>query len=89
MAWVLTVSLDPDKTDVGAATAIFTDTDGTQFTYSERLRATAGVVAPFRDRAIAARNTWQSRKTTQAGYITTFVTSFGAAGETATAGVST
>lgn len=87
MAWVVTVEIDPDKTDVGRATAVFTDTDNTVFTYSQRAQLTAGNATTFASNAVTARNAWQSLKTRQDNAESTLVTKFTALGETATAGV--
>lgn len=91
--WVLTIRLDPDKTDIGTINATFTDDDHTVYTYDDgagnRLRATITQINAYRDAAIAGRNAWQSRKATQTSYMNTAVARWQAAGETATAGIST
>lgn len=89
MPWVITVSIDPDKTDVGSASAVFTDTDRTVFTYSTRDRLTAATATSFASAAIAARDTWQTQKTREINAVNTLVSRFTALGETATAGTST
>jgi hypothetical protein len=89
MAWVVTVAIDADKTAapaVGSATATFTDADGTVFTYTDRAAMTAANATSFTNAAIAARNAWQSCKTTETSAMNTLVTRFNTAGETATAG---
>lgn len=88
MAWVITISVDSDKTDIGTISSIFTDTDAATFTYSERIQATLAQLNAYIARAIAARNAWQTRKTNQTTYMATAITRFAAAGETATAGTS-
>ena len=90
MAWVVTVSIDPDKSaitpSVGSATAVFTDTDGSVFTYSQRATFTLANATAFVTAAIAARDTWRAIKTKETTALTTLVSDFTAAGETATAG---
>jgi hypothetical protein len=86
MPWVVSVSVDADKTNVGTATATFTDpVDNTPFTYSERALLTAGNAPGFVTRAVAARNAWQTTKTRETNAASALVTNFGTAGETATA----
>jgi hypothetical protein len=90
MPWVISVSVDTDKTAppaVGSATATFTDTDNTVFTYTDRATLTAGNAAPFAAAAIAARDAWRTKKTRETSAINALVNSFVAAGETATAAV--
>lgn len=86
MPWTVTVAIDPDKTNVGSASAVFTDTDGTTFAYSQRNIMTAVNANAFVAAAIAARNSWQTRKATEVSAQTTLVNDFTASGETATAG---
>lgn len=91
MPWVITVDVDFDKVTspaVGTALAVFTDADGSTFPYSERARFTAAAADAFVAAAIAAKNSWQSRKTSETGATNTLVTKFNAAGEQATAGAS-
>jgi len=89
MAWVVTIDVDDDKTDVGTVTSVFTDTDATTFTHWERIRATIGELNSYIARAVIARDAWKVRKASQTSYMATAVTRFAAAGETATAGTST
>jgi hypothetical protein len=88
MAWVVTIKVDTDKTDIGTISSVFTDTDTTTFSYSERIQASLAQLNAYITRAVAARNAWQTRKSNQTTYMNTAVTRFGAAGETATAGTS-
>jgi hypothetical protein len=90
MPWSISIQVDPDKTTtpaVGMATATFTDTDGSVFTFSQRASFTNPNATAFRDAAIAARNDWQSKqKAAVTNAQTTLVNLFNAvAGETATA----
>jgi hypothetical protein len=92
MPWVISVSVDTDKTAppaVGSATATFTDTDNTIFTYTQRDTLTAGNAGPFVAAAIAARDAWRTKKIRETNAATALVNSFTTAGETATAAVST
>lgn len=89
MPWVITVAIDPDKNispAVGTATAVFTDTDATVFTFSQRATLTAANATAFRTAAVAARNAWQSLKAAETTAESSLVTNFTGAGETATAG---
>ena len=85
MAWVVSVSIDPDKTDVGSASAVFTDDDGTMFVYGTRAQLTAANATAFAAAAVTARNAWQALKTREANAMAALVNKFTAAGETATA----
>lgn len=89
MSWVVTCNVDPDKatpSGIGSAAAVFTDTDGTTFTYSYRGSYDPDSAAAFASAAIAARNTWQSEKAIEVTAMNTVVDAFTTAGETATAG---
>jgi hypothetical protein len=89
MAWVVTVIDDPDKTNVGMAMAVFTDTDSTVFSFSRRDIMTNAAATQFASDAVAARDAWKTRKTNQTSQSTTLAGKFTALGETATAGPST
>jgi hypothetical protein len=81
MAWVIAVQFDEDKTNVGTITATFTDVDATVFSFSQR--AAASSVNAFTAAAIAARNTWQTKKTQNASAVSTVKAAFVTAGELA------
>jgi hypothetical protein len=86
-AWVVSVVIDADKTaapSVGTATATFTDTDNSEFVFSQRATLTVANGNAFVNAAIAARNAWQSKKTTQNNAQNVLITNFTTAGETAT-----
>lgn len=82
MPWQCTVTLDADKTDVGTANAVFTDADSSVFNHVERLRVTTADRNAFVGRAIAARDAWRTRKTSEATYKTSVESRFTAVGET-------
>lgn len=69
MAWVPTITLDADKTNVGSVSAIFTDTDETTFTYGRRAKVSAADADAFVGEAIAGRNAWQEQKTRTAALV--------------------
>lgn len=71
MAWTTTIILDEDKTDTGQVSAVFTDpNDSAQFTFVQRVKATAQGRDAFITAAIAARNAWQTRRASEASYKT-------------------
>lgn len=76
MAWVVNVTIDPDKTNVGTASAVFTDTDGSTFTATARATLIAANATSFVSQAIAARNAWQTRKTSEANDRTVLINDF-------------
>lgn len=88
MPWVLNLSIDTDKSNVGSATAVFTDGDGTTFTATARATLTSGNANSFASQSITARNAWQTRKTTEAADRTALVNAFTNAGESASASAS-
>lgn len=79
MAWVINVQIDPDKTTVGTASAVFTDTDGSTFTATARATLSAANAQTFATQAIAGRNAWQTQKTREANARTTVINDFVAA----------
>jgi hypothetical protein len=85
MPWVISVSIDGDKTNVGDVTATFTDADSTVFSYTERAIFSAGNATGFRTRAMAARDAWMTTKSRETTAVNALVSNFNAAGETATA----
>lgn len=88
-SWVISVVIDPDKTTapaVGTATATFTDIGGSVFTFSARASMTAANATAFTNAAIAARNAWQSRKTTETNAQNTLINNFTTAGEPSVTG---
>jgi hypothetical protein len=89
MSWVISVSVDFDKTTapaVGQATATFTDGDGSIFSWSQRASFTSANGDKFVADAIAARNAWQTKqKAAETTALNSLVTKFTNAGETATA----
>jgi hypothetical protein len=90
--WVVSVVIDSDKTAapaVGTATATFTDAGGSVFTFSTRASMTAANATAFTNAAIAARNAWQARKTTETNAQNTLITDFNAAGEASVTGAPT
>jgi hypothetical protein len=86
MAWVINFSLDPDKGNVGNASAVFTDTDSTVFTFSQRTDTTPAAFQAFVQAAINARNNWKNHKTSEGVAITNLVAGFNGGGEIATGG---
>lgn len=76
--WTCIVTLDADKTDVGTATASFTE-NGLTFTYSARLRVTVAQRDAFIAAAIAGRNVWRTRVVAEASYVTNLNNAFAAA----------
>ncbi len=80
-SWVITILDDEDKTDVGTITAVFTDNDGTTRAFSRRIQATLAQLNLFVTAAVADKNAWITRKTTQTSQMATAVTRFTAAGE--------
>lgn len=88
MPWVITATVDVDKSNpsVGEAKAVFTDTDGTIFTFVKRDTLTNAAATAFVTAALAARDAWRAQKTRESNVVTTLVTGFTTAGETATAG---
>jgi uncharacterized membrane protein len=88
-SWLISIVIDSDKTTapaVGTATATFTDADGSVFTYSQRASMTAANATAFTNAAIAARNAWQARKTTETNSQNSLITNFTTAGETSVTG---
>jgi hypothetical protein len=89
MSWVISVSVDLDKTAapaVGQVTATFTDADGSAFSFSQRSSFTSANGDKFVADAIAARNAWQTKqKAAETGALNILVAKFTNAGETATA----
>jgi predicted HAD superfamily phosphohydrolase YqeG len=86
MPWVINFSLDPDKGNVGTATAVFTDTDNTVFNFSRRTDTTPAAFQAFVQAAIAVKQTWIIRKQNESVAITNLVTGFTGGGEIATGG---
>lgn len=84
VGWVINISIDPDKTSVGSATAVYTDADGSTFSASGRATMTGANANAFANQSVAARNAWQGRKNTEATARNTMVNSFTTAGESAT-----
>jgi len=79
MAWVTNITIDPDKTNVGSVTAVFTDTDGSTFSASARGTITQANATAFVNAAIAGRNSWQTRKTSEGNDRTVLNNTFAAA----------
>lgn len=79
MAWVVNVQDDPDKQNVGVATAVFTDTDSSAFTATARATLSAANAQSFVTQAIAGRNAWQAQKTREATQRTALINDFAAA----------
>jgi len=57
MAWIGKVSLDPDKLDVGTATAVWNEGELDEFVYSRRAKVSGEDAANFVVEAKAARIT--------------------------------
>jgi hypothetical protein len=66
MSWTIQIADDPDTTGEKTATATWTEVSGKVFSFTVRGKATAGAVNAFVVAAIAARNAWQAKNTTQA-----------------------
>lgn len=85
MAWVVNVADDPTKTNVGGATLVFTDTDGSTFTANTTATLNAGNAQAFVTAAVAAKSAWLTRKTAETSQRTVLVNDLVAAGESASA----
>ena len=72
MAWTATVTLDPDKTDVGTATAVWNAGQADQFTYTNRIKQ--GSAAAFITAAKAAQTAYASQKALQDSFSASLTT---------------
>lgn len=77
MAWVVSASIDADQTDTGTVTAVYTDTDGTTLTVTERATFTAAHGTAFAAACLAQLNAWQARKASERNAMNALVTDFG------------
>lgn len=89
MAWVINFQLDADKGNVGTATAVFTDTNNTVFTFNRRTDTTPAAFQAFAQAAIAAKTSWLNLKQGEGVAITNLVAAFTGGGEVATGGTPT
>lgn len=62
MSWTIQISDDPDTTGEKSVTATWTEPLGT-FAYTDKSGASSDAASKFVTKAIAKRNSWQSKKT--------------------------
>lgn len=74
MAWTATISLDPDKPDVGIATGIWNVGLPDQFIYSRRAKMNVTDKAAFVAEAHAALTASQTKTTNEATFVTALAT---------------
>lgn len=74
MAWTGTIALDPDKPDVGVATAVWDTGQADVFTYSRRAKMSVADKNAFVIEAHAALTAFQALTTAQVTFATSLTT---------------